>query len=595
MGVIAVTPLGVRGDYNDIRRGKVSREDERKVLLFYSRVPAQGWKLCMVPVTLLGKPKVLSTIELKGMVCMMLELKRAFGGWVFLFPLVLFSIPAYGNEESQLLVGIGLNYLNAGNHQEAVKQFASAVEKDPRDETALFYYMLALVQGGDPEGALRVYDQYKPSTPYPLFLRGLSAFLLNRNDQAKGDLRRFYASAVTPGAPDHLRSLAPNAAYYLGVIAYLENNGENAREYLVRAKGCDPALEPYRRLYLGLVYLSQKKEEDAQKEFDVVKREYATSPARELMEEVLSGRGPSPKVWYLYGQLFEQYDSNPALVQRDLSLASIYHPDLTSTTRGVRTNFLLGFGLGTPGAREGKSYGLYARAEFNGYGGFHHANPALRSYNLLAPMVILAGGIRQERFSVELPLTYRRTWLGGGPWSFYNQQLGVAIQTSIKLDQRLSIYPGISGMRQDFGQGSERNGNEFSLPLGVSYQERRLGLFGGYTFTSYRTLTSSSSWKFISHTFALAPGYRLLSQLSFYLQGQYTFRSFPNPFLFPNLQGASIPKDRRDSEINAGAGLQIALGSSFTMLLGYLGSFNQSIPEFSFERHIVTLSLGAQL
>jgi len=552
------------------------------------------WKGSLVPVTLLGVCERDAERDPRGVTPMIAKAQKCFGSFLFL-PLFLMTLPAYGNEESQLLVAQGLNDLNAGNIQDAIQRFASAVDKDPRDDTAVFYYMLALLQGGDPEGALRVYDRYQPPSPYPLYLRGVSAFLLNRNQEAKGDLRRFYASSATPGAPPYLRSLAPNAAYYLGVIAYLENDRENAREYLVRAEGCDPALEPYRRLYLGLVYLSLQRNEDAQREFEVIRREYTATPARALLEEALGEKKPSPKAWYLYSQLFEQYDSNPALVQRELSVASIYHRDLTETTGGFRTNLLLGLGVGTPGARDEKVEGVYARAELNGYGGIHHANPALRSYNLLSPMITLSGGVRKEAFSLELPLYYRRIWLGGGPLSFYNQQVGAGISASIRVTRDLSLYPGISAVRQDYGKGSDRNGNEYSFPLGASYRIGRFGVTGGYTFASYRTLSKESSWRFVSHTISLSPGYRLLPSFSLYLQGQYTFRSFPNSFSFPNAQGTSIPKERRDSEISAGAGGQVFLAPSFILWVGYLGVFNRSIPEFTFDRHIITLSLGVQL
>lgn len=514
--------------------------------------------------------------------------------WFGVLITFILPLPLLANEDSQMLVGVGLKHLNEGIYDQAVLRFSEALEKDPRDQIAVFYAMYAHIQRGEPEVALNVYNRYNPTSPDTLYLRGVASFLLNRLPEAQKDLMRFYGEAVTPGAPSYRQGVALSAAYYLGVIAYMQNRFSDAQAYLLRAKGLDPALEPYRLLYLGLTHLALNQKEKAEEHLALLKQEYSRSPARELMEEALTGAMPKAKGWFFNAQLFEQYDSNPALVQSDLAVASIYHPELTETTGGVRTNLLLGLGVKTGGGASGTP-GLYARAEINGYGGFHHLNPGLKPFNLLTPQVVAAFGYGWEKLTLELPLSYRRIYLGGGPWSFYNQQLGGALNGSLSVAPNWFLRPGVSYARQDFGKGNERTGNELALPLGVVYQYGRLAIQGGYTFSSYTSLVRNSPWGYRSHTLQVSPAFRLARPLTAFLQGQYTFRSFPNPFLFPNPAGTALSKHRRDSEVSLGLGTQVTPGAGIFLLGSYQGVFNNSIPEFSYSRHMVTLSLGVQL
>lgn len=499
----------------------------------------------------------------------------------------------YGNEDSQLLVGLGLKHLNEGSYEQASQRFKEALGKDPRDATAVFYLMLSQIQLGQAEAALTTYDRYQPEFLDALYLRGVAAFLIQRYPEAKKNLRDYYAAAVTPGAPAYRKGTALSAAYYLGVIAYMENDLKLALEYLNRAEGLDPNLEPFRRLYRGLTYLGLNMKEKAEQEFAVLKEQYRATPARELMEEALAG-GERVRLYYGYGQLFEQYDSNPGLVQSDLAVASIYHQDLTKATGGFRSNLLLGVGIQSPGATQ-KESGVYGRAELSGYGGIHHGNPRLNQFDLLTPQLLLLGGVRASRFVLELPLYYRRIWLDRERWAFYNQQVGAALQGSFELTSSLSLRLGLSLSRQDFGKGNERNGNELNIPLNLWYYQGALGILGGYMFTRYNTFASPSQWRFSSHTLQLAPGYRVTRTLSGFLQTQYTLRLYPNPFIFQSKEGTGVPKKREDSEFSLGATLQWNLSPSFSLQGGYQGIFNSSIPEFTYSRHLATLSLGVQL
>ncbi len=161
------------------------------------------------------------------------------------------------------------------NPEEALRQYAKSLEKDPRYLPALIASARLLERLGKREEAARVYQEamrLHPDSPTPYNDLGLS--LLNRRqweaaeaafrqavERAPKDARyrnnlarALVGAGRTPEALKVLQeALAPAAAHYnLAYLLRQSGQAEEARRYLEQALKLDPNLEPARRLLAKL-------------------------------------------------------------------------------------------------------------------------------------------------------------------------------------------------------------------------------------------------------------------------------------------------------------------------------------------------------
>lgn len=516
-------------------------------------------------------------------------MKRSTGTMVCI-ALAVASAPAHtlANEESVLLTNQALVQLDTGNTTTALQQLRAAVAADPNDEDARYYLAHTYSLVGEYKKTLEVLGTHRFEYWDADYLRGVAHLSMGNRDAAA---TAFAASAAAGN---------PRAKFYQGLIHYQRGNMAEAKLAFRSAGPLDADLEPYRRLYYGLILKGEGKDADAQRYFDSLQKDAPDSPAAELAREASAiqaadidtseTQGSDKKAKYVFFdlRLSEELDTNPGLVQSDDNLARIYHPNLTETTGALRTGLYLAL-RGRWGKREG--FGGHLGA--SGYATLHAGNPEAKEFNVLQPRAFLTLSYTKAKWSIVTPVSYARTYLGPARGlDLYNEVIAAGTSFGYSFKPKLSLHSGLYFENHNFGDGQDRNGFNLAVPIEVvSPLHKKLRLSGGYTLSTFIAKTSNSPWQYLGnrlHTGLLAAPHKdvLLFGTLAYFNRQYA-NDWPDPAL------GQIA--RSDNELSIELGGRYHMSEYTDITVTYDGTFQESIETFTYRRHVVGVSLGFAL
>ena len=501
------------------------------------------------------------------------------------FLLLTLSFPTigYGNETSIRLTHEGVLLLEEGKLEEAREKLKEALKADLKDEDARYYLAHAYVISGMYGSALKVLGEKSMHNWDAAFLRGLAHMNLNQS-----------ADAVTAFESSLKRQDNAKASFYLGMLHYQNANYADAKRHLSsNTKGLDADSEAYRKLYLGLISAQEEDHESARAYFNQVRDEHGDSPASALAVEMLDGgeqgaaAAAEKKYVYFDLRLIEQYDTNVGLVQANDTYAQVFHQDLTDDTSALRTALYLAL-RGVFGDETG--FGGFVG--ISGFGAFNVGSDAAKDFNVLQGRGFGMLGYKQEDWGLEFPFSVGKTWIGtfDPTPSAYNLTAKLDAIYFKKLLEKLTLRTGVLFATNIFDGAAERDGYDLGVMLeAVSPLAESVVLRGGYTFNDYLTKLSGSPWGYLQNKVHLAATYRPIDRLVLLGQLAFANRMFNEDFIDPI---DSSLRQRTDNELAYGLGGRLGLSKRTDLTLSYDGYKQLSIPSFTFDRHIVTLSFG---
>lgn len=206
----------------------------------------------------------------------------------------------------------GIAAFEAGDYATAIEKFDLALEESKGDDSDLetditWYKAKALVESGDPEGAIAIYDamlEADETDSRTWYLRGCASLASGRIEQADTDFERaiqsapedyeqifaIYQALLDAGQPEKANANLEKALQIegdseedlcrKGYICYLLDDLDQANSYLSRAieKGSDQAV-----LYQGMIYAQTGQSENAVTMFDQYLAEHEDDP-EELLD-----------------------------------------------------------------------------------------------------------------------------------------------------------------------------------------------------------------------------------------------------------------------------------------------------------------------
>lgn len=487
----------------------------------------------------------------------------------------LFMLPgsAAANEQSALLTAQGLDLLQDGNNTAALEKFEAAVAADADDEDARYYLAHSRILAGNPQGALDTLGNREFEYWDADYLRGIAY-------NGLGDRNR----AAQAFARSIRRDDNPRSRFYAGMLYFQAGQRTQAQRLFADADGLEADLEPYRRFYLGVLAADGGEQGEAERWLRSIRSDYPDSGAADLAAEMLGEtQERKRKRIRLALRLTEQYDTNPALVQSDLNLARIYHPDLTESTGALRTSL---FGLfGIPFGKERQ--GFQGSIGTSVYAALHHFNPAAVDFNLVQPGAHLEMGYAAERWRLSVPLSFDMAFLGRD-LTHYSTAFGAAPGLSYAVNPKLALRGAVRAEAQNYGTDNSRNGLDIGIPLDVIARvAERVRIGAGYAFNIYNT-AEVSEWSFVGHRLHAGTMLRPVDDLGLFANLAYYLRSYDEPFQVPGVG----PEDRTDHELGIGLGSRYHISQSLDLTLAWDATIQSSIELFTYTRHIVSLSLG---
>lgn len=492
---------------------------------------------------------------------------------------LLFQIPSFSSEESTFLVTQGLVKMLEGNLPEAESLFQNATAKDPQDTNAFYYYYLSLLYQGKADLLLKDLERRGDFFSEVPLLKGIALYQKGDLNNAEPLLEQYYKKSPTP-----------LSAYYLGTINYIKSQYKRSEWYLLRGEGVGGDMESYRLLYLALTYEALGEKEKKESTLKLLRENYPQSPAYLLYEEMISQEKLSRrKPYQFYGQIAQQWDSNPALIQTNISLASLYHPSITSTPSAFRTTLSVG-GKGTyPISRQ-----AYIEGRGDLFGGIHEGKSTFSDYDLLYPSFQVGGGYRTETVSFSLFTEYRVGFLSRKVRRYSQEgSFSLPFLYTFTPSLRGGLEPKITWF--SFGAGNERNARSYSLSFLGFYQEGKMSIQGSYTPSFYQTYNSFSPWKNQEHALTVTPYFTVTSSFLTFLLLKTAYRTFPNPFQFIR-NNIGVELKRTDLEWNFGVGGVYRFTPLVFGQVLYQGVIqNSTAKEFEYRRHIGSLSVGFQI
>lgn len=261
----------------------------------------------------------------------------------------------------------GMLYREQGQQELARQYFLRAAESRPDDISLWQAYATLLVEYGDVKEALKVYRKLERMQPNDSGIRFALAMLLMENqrlDEAREVLRDL----------SHDRFYADNARYFLGYLAEMDGDLEQARlwyEQVGTGNNYYPA-----KVRLGFVLLKQKRYEELQQLLTQLKKEGPDASVQiqlMLLEgEMLTQQGEAKKAYRLLSKGLNQYPDHPDLLyaralvadklgrldwlERDLRKVLEKYPD------DVQALNALGYTLADQTERLDEAYALIERA-----------------------------------------------------------------------------------------------------------------------------------------------------------------------------------------------------------------------------------------
>jgi tetratricopeptide (TPR) repeat protein len=182
-------------------------------------------------------------------------------------------------------VNLGQIYSGQGRWQEAVAAYQAALASADEDLPAALYLRIgeAYEQSGDPEAALRTYEQALALEPdSPQALEALGGYYFRREDWTKAEEVLQQEIAAHPNRLE--------ARLNLGAVYLAQRRLDDAAAQIQAVLQLDPA-NADAHFNLGQIYREQGRLADAESELQLVLR---LNPAHELARQVLAELAASP-------------------------------------------------------------------------------------------------------------------------------------------------------------------------------------------------------------------------------------------------------------------------------------------------------------
>ncbi len=177
-----------------------------------------------------------------------------------------------GGETAQSALLMGTAHLMAYDYPKAVREFARAVELDPKLLSAHSFYGRALLQTGDRDGAMRAFQaelEIDPNDFESCFYLGV----VLKEDQKYEESLRYFMKA------QHARPGELNVSYYIGGIYLATGRVAEAQKVLEQlVKEVPDFVEAH--VLLATVYYRLKRKEDGDRQRAIIQKLNAEAQAR---------------------------------------------------------------------------------------------------------------------------------------------------------------------------------------------------------------------------------------------------------------------------------------------------------------------------
>ncbi len=177
-----------------------------------------------------------------------------------------------GGETAQSALLMGAAHLMAYDYPKAVKEFARAVELDPKLPSAHSFYGRALLQTGDRDGAMKAFQaelEIDPNDFESCFYLGV----VLKEDQKYEESLRYLTKA------QHARPGELNVSYYIGGIYLATGRVAEAQKVLEQlVKDVPDFVEAH--VLLATVYYRLKRKEDGDRQRMIIQKLNAETQAR---------------------------------------------------------------------------------------------------------------------------------------------------------------------------------------------------------------------------------------------------------------------------------------------------------------------------
>lgn len=450
---------------------------------------------------------------------------------------------AWGNEAGEVFLARGTKFYLDRKYVEAKEQFAQGVKAD--DKNAELWVAL-----GTAHLALKDYQAAREA-----FSKGI---------------------ALDPEVP--------RGKMYLGVTYYLQSNFQEAERLLQEAKAQNPndALAHY---YLGLVAARDQRSDYALQELEVaMSLEPGYGPG---FKSAIQAAQEPEKRGRPYGISFAtgvEYDDNVKVLPNNISAVGMqgFYGPYKGHKADMRTPLILrGFWepLRTPNSALGVRY--YA------YGGLNYY---LDNFNVAEQFGELYYKYKVNRLSITPYYIFDYTWVGGQPWSMFNNAgLRLTLQETPNLSGDL-VY---MFKAQDYKWLRSRG-----LPdqINRSGYVNQIGFFQTFSWSKgavragfywEREVTEGINWTQNVYHFPLEVSLALPWQLSAYGYFEYAYGDYSNRDYIYNQR-------RRDNLFTIICQLRRPITSWASVIAMYTHSNNDgcNIPDYRYHRNIYSLLLN---
>lgn len=483
---------------------------------------------------------------------------------------------AVASQESQLLVAKGLALLEKGDSQGAIGLLEEAVKEDAEDEDAYYYLGQSYNLAGKFDEALRSLENVDRSLWDVSFDKGFAQYQL-------GDYAAAVSSMNAVIADDPDRS---DARFYLGVSLYRLGQAKDAVRELKGIKTIDPVLMPYAKLYLAMAYRTIGEIEKSTQMLKSLQKKHPESKAAEVAKEISTGVSESggetkakgkPRLFSMNVGIAQQYDSNPALTQKDVAIAEQFGaPGLATDAGAMRTQVQGRMGLNFGSEKWKMSFGPTF------FQSFHELNSSASDYNVFSGGGFINVLIKRKTWDVSTSVRYVRTLLG--PWDPYSQSIGGTLAGGTNFGANRA-GAGLEISSEKFDTEGARNGLLVALPLHymrLLHKDTKLIATAGLRPLLFVASDDASEYGYKGLGLSLRADIRPIKQFSAGLGFGWNLRGYNNEVLLPPENNLS---SRTDNEINLGARLGVHLG-----IFSISGSFtyvnNSSVALYSYSRHV---------
>jgi tetratricopeptide (TPR) repeat protein len=486
---------------------------------------------------------------------------------------------AAGEAEREYAKGI-VEYSN-GNYVDAREHFRRAVELEPDNPDAQFYFGLTLSRTGEFQDAIAALQrvlQLDASRQYVHHNLGLAYFFTKRYEKA---LTQFQLA-------EQFDPQKATTQFYLGYTHYQLQQYDQALEPFQQALKLDPALAASAHYYQGLTLYALERDDQAQEALDAVVAADPTTPVAQNAQRYLDAikrRARERQLFQAQGSIGYIYDSNVTLTPNDIEIP-------TGRSDAGMTFALLGkvVPLRTPRWRAGVAYRLFQSAYFS-----------LSEFDLQSHTGEVFARYKTDRVTLYMPVNYNFTLLD---FTRFSQAVTIFPRATIRQTKALFADVSLRYRYNDFfgdlppGQvPAVRDRNGWNLGGGVdqyvAFNQGRSLVRVSYFFDSSRN--DGSDWEYNSHHVGLGLQTALWAGFTLNADFGYTYRGYLNINSFSAIPlgelTAADTQERRDDRLVGAIGLTKTLGRFFFLSFNYVYISNKSnIDFFDYDRGIVSLA-----